>query len=156
MIKFKKGDLLKEPVQALVNPVNCVGVMGKGLALQFKEAYPENFYEYKKACNEKIVQPGKMFTVATNNLVNPQYIINFPTKRHWKDNSRLDDIKLGLIALTIKIKQLNIISIAIPPLGCGNGGLSWNVVKSLIESAFEQMESTQVIIFEPYLNKEDI
>ncbi|QIR41828.1 macro domain-containing protein (plasmid) [Tolypothrix sp. PCC 7910] len=149
MIEFKQGNLLVEPAQALVNTVNCVGVMGKGIALQFKQAYPENFRQYEKACRAGGVQPGRMFTVATGSLLNPQYIINFPTKRHWKGKSKIEDIKSGLVDLVREVQQLGISSIAIPPLGCGNGGLDWGQVKPLIESAFAQLSEVQVIIFEP-------
>ena len=93
-----------ENVEALVNTVNCVGVMGKGIALQFKQAYPENFRQYEKACRAKKVQPGRMFTVATGNILNPKYIINFPTKRHWKGNSKIDDIKSGLVAIVAEVQ----------------------------------------------------
>lgn len=149
MIEFKQGNLLEEKVEALVNTVNCVGVMGKGIALQFKQAYPENFRQYEKACRAKEVQPGRMFTVAIGSLFNPRYIINFPTKRHWKGKSKIEDIKSGLVALVAEVEQLGITSIAIPPLGCGNGGLSWSEVKPLIESAFAQLSDVQVFIFEP-------
>jgi O-acetyl-ADP-ribose deacetylase (regulator of RNase III) len=149
MIEFKQGNLLSENVEALVNTVNCVGVMGKGIALQFKLAYPENFRQYEKACKSSQVQPGRMFTVATGNLLNPKYIINFPTKRHWKGDSKIEDIESGLVAIVAEVQRLNITSIAIPPLGCGNGGLSWTVVKPLIESAFSQLPNVKVIIFEP-------
>lgn len=149
MIEIKQGNLLTEPAQALVNTVNCVGVMGKGIALQFKQAYPENFRQYEKACRAGQVQPGQVFTVATDNLFNPLYIINFPTKRHWKGKSKLEDIKTGLVALVAQVQQLNITSIAIPPLGCGNGGLDWSEVKPLIESAFAALPDVHVIIFEP-------
>ncbi|MUG92049.1 Appr-1-p processing protein [Scytonema sp. UIC 10036] len=149
MIEFKQGNLLEENVEALVNTVNCVGVMGKGIALQFKQAYPENFRQYEKACRAGEVQPGRMFSVVTNSLLNPRYIINFPTKRHWKGKSKIEDIKSGLVALVAEVRQLGINSIAIPPLGCGNGGLDWAIVKPLIESAFAQLPEVQVIIFEP-------
>ena len=149
MIEIKLGNLLEENAEALVNTVNCVGIMGKGIALQFKQAYPENFRQYEKACRAKEVQPGQMFTVATGSLFNPRYIINFPTKRHWKGKSKIEDIKSGLLALVTQVKQLSITSIAIPPLGCGNGGLDWIQVKPLIESAFAQLPEVQVIIFEP-------
>lgn len=119
MIEFKQGNILEENAEALVNTVNCVGVMGKGIALQFKQAFPENFLRYKKACTAKEVQPGKMFTFPTGQLF-PRYLINFPTKRHWKEKSRLEDIKAGLKALVAEVRQLGICSIAIPPLGCGN------------------------------------
>lgn len=149
MIEFKQGNLLEEKTEALVNTVNCVGVMGKGIALQFKQAFPENFRQYEKACRAKQVQPGKMFTVSTGSLFYPRYIINFPTKRHWKGKSKIEDIKSGLKALVEEIQQLGITSIAIPPLGCGNGGLNWAQVKPLIESALAQRPEVQVIIFEP-------
>lgn len=150
MIEFKQGNLLEENAEALVNTVNCVGVMGKGIALQFKQAYPENFRQYEKACKAGEVQPGRMFTVATGNLFNPRYIINFPTKRHWKNNSKIEDIKSGLVALVQEVPSLGITSIAIPPLGCGNGGLNWADVKPLIVSAFAQLPEVRVIIFAPY------
>lgn len=149
MIEFKQGNLLEEKTEALVNTVNCVGVMGKGIALQFKRAFPENFRQYEKACHAKQVQPGRMFTVLTGSVLYPRYIINFPTKRHWKEKSKIEDIKSGLKALIEEIKQLKISSIAIPPLGCGNGGLNWAEVKPLIESALAQLPEVQVIIFEP-------
>ena len=149
MIEFKQGNLLAENAEALVNTVNNVGVMGKGIALQFKQAYPENFRQYEKACRAGEVQPGRMFTVATGSLFNPKYIINFPTKAHWKSKSKIADIKSGLVALVAEVQRLGIISIVIPPLGCGNGGLNWLEVKPLIKSAFAQLPNVQVIIFEP-------
>ncbi|MEP0756677.1 macro domain-containing protein [Trichocoleus sp. DQ-A2] len=132
MLEFKQGNLLEEDAEALVNAVNCIGVMGKGIALQFKQAFPENFQQYKKACDTKEVQPGRMFTVPTGKLFNPKYIINFPTKRHWRDKSKVEDVQTGLKALVAEVQQLDITSIAIPALGCGNGGLDWLEVKPLI------------------------
>ena len=149
MFEFKQGDLLEEKAEALVNTVNCVGVMGKGIALQFKQAYPENFRHYEKACKASEIQPGRIFTVATGSLLNPRYIINFPTKRYWRNNSKIEDIKSGLVALVQQVQRLDITSIAMPALGCGNGGLNWANVKPLIESAFAQLPDVQVIIFEP-------
>ncbi|WOD36915.1 macro domain-containing protein [Nodosilinea sp. E11] len=149
MLKLKRGNLLDEKTEALVNPVNCVGVMGKGVALQFKRAFPENFKQYQKACKSNEVDPGCMFTVATDSLLNPRYIINFPTKRHWKQPSQLDDIKAGLAALVADVQRLGIRSIAIPPLGCGNGGLDWADVKPLIIDAFRPLPTVEVIVFEP-------
>jgi O-acetyl-ADP-ribose deacetylase (regulator of RNase III) len=149
MIEFKQGNLLEENAEALVNTVNCVGVMGKGIALQFKQAFPENFRQYEKACRADEVQPGRMFTVATGSLFYPRYIINFPTKRHWRGKSKIEDIKSGLKALVAEVQQLGISSIAIPPLGCGNGGLDWAKVKPLIESAFAELPEVKVIVFEP-------
>jgi len=149
MLEFKEGNLLEEQAEALVNTVNCVGVMGKGIALQFKQAYPENFRQYAKACRAGEVQPGRMFTVPTGKLFNPRYIINFPTKSHWKNKSKIEDIKSGLVALVAEVQRLGLTSIAVPPLGCGNGGLNWVEVKPLIASAFAQLSNVQVIIFEP-------
>ncbi|VXD10423.1 type II toxin-antitoxin system antitoxin DNA ADP-ribosyl glycohydrolase DarG [Planktothrix paucivesiculata] len=149
MIKFEQGNLLTANTEALVNTVNCVGVMGKGIALQFKQGFPENFLQYKRACNVKQVQPGKLFTFATGNLFNPKYIINFPTKLHWREKSKLEYIEVGLKALIEEIKQLKIQSVAIPPLGCGNGGLNWIDVKPLILEAFAELPEIQVLIFEP-------
>ncbi len=149
MLEFKQGNLLEENAQALVNAVNCVGVMGKGIALQFKQAFPENFQQYNKACDAKEVQPGQMFTVPTGKLFNPKYIINFPTKRHWREKSKIEYVQTGLKALVAEVQQLGITSIAIPALGCGNGGLDWVEVKPLIESAFAELPGVKTIVFEP-------
>lgn len=154
MIEIQQGNLLKANAEAIVNTVNCVGVMGKGIALQFKQAYPENFRQYAKACRASQVLPGQMFVVSTGNLFNPRYIINFPTKRHWKGKSKIEDIQAGLTALIQEVKQLGITSIAVPPLGCGNGGLSWKTVKPLIESAFLELPNVQVLLFEPQATPE--
>ncbi|WP_013324669.1 type II toxin-antitoxin system antitoxin DNA ADP-ribosyl glycohydrolase DarG [Gloeothece verrucosa] len=149
MIEFKQGNLLEADTEALVNTVNTVGVMGKGIALQFKQAYPENFRAYKKACDAQQVKPGQMFIFVANSLFNPKYIINFPTKTHWRGKSKLEDIETGLKALIEEVKQLEIKSIAVPPLGCGNGGLDWAEVKPMIVGAFAQLPEVKVIIFEP-------
>ncbi len=147
MIEFKQDNLLEENIEALVNTVNCVGVMGKGIALQFKQAFPENFKQYKKACDAKEVKPGRMFTTSTDKLF-PKYIINFPTKNHWKGKSKIEDIESGLKALVKEVRQLNIKEIAIPPLGCGNGGLDWAQVKPMIVNAFAELPDVRVVIFE--------
>jgi O-acetyl-ADP-ribose deacetylase (regulator of RNase III) len=149
MIEFKRGNLLEEQTEALVNTVNCVGVMGKGIALQFKQAFPENFKQYKKACDAQEVKPGEMFTVSTDSVFYPRYIINFPTKRHWKGKSKLEDIQTGLKALVEEVQRHGIHSISIPPLGCGNGGLDWNIVKPMIVEAFAELPEVHVSIFEP-------
>ena len=125
MIEFRTGDILKADAEALVNTVNCVGVMGRGIALQFKNAFPDNFKAYEAACEREEVQPGKMFVFETGTLTNPKFIINFPTKRHWRGKSRIEDIESGLKALVEEIRQRGIRSIAIPPLGSGLGGLDW-------------------------------
>lgn len=149
MLKLKRGNLLDEKTEALVNTVNCVGVMGKGIALQFKQAFPDNFKQYQKAGKNNEVQPGQMFIVVTESLLNPRYIINFPTKRHWRQKSRIEDIRMGLSALVREVQTRGIQSIAIPPLGCGNGGLAWAEVKPLIVQAFEPLSEVEVVLFEP-------
>jgi O-acetyl-ADP-ribose deacetylase (regulator of RNase III) len=149
MINSVTGSLLKAKADALVNTVNCVGVMGKGIALQFKQAFPENYKEYEKECKNGRMRVGKMFVHRTGTLFQPKYIINFPTKRHWKGKSRLDDIKLGLNDLIKVIRELDIKSIAIPPLGAGLGGLNWVEVKSLIETSFNKIPGVDVLLYEP-------
>lgn len=149
MIEFKTSDIFTEDTEALVNTVNCVGIMGRGLALQFKEVFPENFKSYAAACKQKKVQPGRMFVHETGRLTNPRYIINFPTKRHWRDKSRMEDIDTGLIALAAEIRAHNIQSVAIPPLGCGLGGLNWHDVQPRIEKMLEQLSDLRAIVFVP-------
>jgi O-acetyl-ADP-ribose deacetylase (regulator of RNase III) len=149
MIELRRGNLLAANADALVNTVNCVGVMGKGIALQFKQAFPQNFSEYERACRNEEVQPGRMLVHHTNDLLSPKYIINFPTKRHWKGKSKLADVKVGLDALVKEVAHLNIRSIAVPPLGCGNGGLDWSAVKPLIFEAFSSLPEIQVLLYEP-------
>lgn len=149
MIKYKQGDLLTCNTEAIVNTVNCVGVMGRGIALQFKKQYPENYKHYEAACKRGDVVPGKMLVYETHRLMNPRLIINFPTKRHWRGASRIEDIENGLADLIGVIQQYNIKSIAIPPLGSGLGGLEWHEVKPRIESALAQLNDVEVIVFEP-------
>jgi O-acetyl-ADP-ribose deacetylase (regulator of RNase III) len=145
-----QGDLLKQlDVDAIVNTVNCVGVMGKGIALQFKKKWPDNFKLYSDACKAGLVKPGHMFVYDAGLLASPKFIINFPTKDHWRGSSRIEFIRDGLNDLLVQIKQHQIRSIAIPPLGCGNGGLDWRVVKPLIEQAFAEMPDIEVKLFEP-------
>jgi len=132
-----------------VNTVNCVGFMGKGIALQFKQAWPANYVEYQRAVQAGDVVPGRMHVFETGRLVNPRFLINFPTKRHWRGRSRLDDIKSGLTALVREVQRLHIRSIAVPPLGCGNGGLDWQIVRPLIVAAFEGVPDTRVLLYSP-------
>lgn len=149
MIVFRKGNILKENTEAIVNTVNCVGVMGKGLALQFKKYYPRNFLKYKEACMKNEVRTGKMFVFETGNIFNPKYIINFPTKNHWKNPSKLEYIISGMEDLCNIIVKKDILSIAIPPLGCGNGGLNWNTVKPIILSYVSNLsQEREIIIYE--------
>ena len=149
MIEYRHGDILHADTEAIINTVNCVGVMGRGIALQFKNAYPDNFKAYVKACKAEQVKPGAMFVFETQQLTGPRYIINFPTKRHWKGKSRIEDIVAGLEDLVRVIEDYNIRSIAIPPLGSGLGGLEWQDVKPLIESAVQPLEQVQVVIYDP-------
>lgn len=149
MIEYKSGDILNDQAEALVNTVNCVGVMGRGIALQFKNAFPKNFKAYAAACKQERVQPGRMFVYETGQLIPPHYIINFPTKRHWRGKSRIEDIESGLKSLVDVIRRYDIRSVAIPPLGSGLGGLNWQQVKSKIEIAVEQLTDVHVIIYEP-------
>ena len=149
MIEFKRGDILAAEAEALVNTVNCVGVMGRGIALQVKNAFPENFTAYEVACRHGEVQPGRMFVYETGQFTNPRYVINFPTKRHWRGRSRLADIESGLRALVEEVKRLGIRSIAVPPLGCGLGGLDWAEVRPRIEAAFNELPDVHVLVFEP-------
>ncbi|KTC96637.1 type II toxin-antitoxin system antitoxin DNA ADP-ribosyl glycohydrolase DarG [Legionella feeleii] len=149
-IKITHGDLLKQKdVDAIVNTVNCVGVMGKGIALQFKKKWPDNFAEYAKYCKLGHLRPGKVHVYKSEQSTHPLFIINFPTKAHWKEKSKIEYIRDGLNDLIRKVKDLNITSIAIPPLGCGNGGLSWDLVRPLIEEAFRQVPEVVVRLFEP-------
>lgn len=148
-MEFTKGNLLRADAEAVVNTVNCVGYMGRGIAAQFKRAYPENFKVYEAACKRQEVVPGKMLVFETGQLTNPRFIVNFPTKRHWKGKSRIEDIEAGLVALVAEVKSRGIRSIAIPPLGCGLGGLDWKDVRPLIERAFAPLTGVQVLVFEP-------
>lgn len=150
MIKSVNGNLLDAKVEALVNTVNTVGVMGKGIALQFRQALPENYEFYRKACARDEVRPGHMLVFDRGQrLDGPRYVVNFPTKRHWKGRTKIEDIESGLIDLIDVIKNLSIKSVAVPPLGCGNGGLNWTRVKPLIERAFLSVPDVIVHLYEP-------
>ena len=148
-IEYTKGDIFKADVEALVNSVNCVGVMGRGIALQFKDRFPANFKEYKDACDRGRVQPGTMFVTETDVAEGPRYIINFPSKRHWRGKSRIEDIETGLRSLSREIHLRKIKSIAIPALASDLGGLRWPVIRHKIESALVRNEATHIIVFEP-------
>jgi len=149
MIEFIKGNLLEAKAEALVNTVNTVGVMGKGIALQFREAFPKNYKAYQKACKQGRVQIGKMFVYDNGQFIQPRYIINFPTKSHWREKSKLEDVQAGLVDLERVIRQYEIKSIAVPPLGCGSGGLDWRIVRSMIVNALSQFENVRILIYEP-------
>jgi O-acetyl-ADP-ribose deacetylase (regulator of RNase III) len=148
MIKELSGNLLLAKADALVNTVNTVGVAGKGIALQFRQAFPGNFRAYERAARRGDVVPGKMFVWETGQLAAPHYIINFPTKRHWRAQSRIQDIEAGLTDLVRVIQEFQIQTIAVPPLGCGNGGLDWNDVRPLITSRLREVDA-EVLLFPP-------
>jgi O-acetyl-ADP-ribose deacetylase (regulator of RNase III) len=149
MIELTSGNVLESNTEALVNTVNCVGVMGRGIAAQFKQKFPANFQAYSKACKAHQVRPGKMFIFKTGDLLGPAYIVNFPTKDHWKGHSKMQFIDDGLDDLVAQVEQLGIKSISIPPLGCGLGGLRWADVKPRIEQALKQVPSVKAYLFEP-------
>lgn len=149
MMKFTKGNLLDAEVEALVNTVNTVGVMGKGIALMFKERFPENYTLYDKACKSDDVQVGRMFVTETSELAGPRWIINFPTKKHWRHKTKFEWVTNGLEDLRQVIEEKGISSIAIPPLGCGNGGLDWQDVRPAIEDALADLPDVDVVVYEP-------
>jgi O-acetyl-ADP-ribose deacetylase (regulator of RNase III) len=149
VIEFAHGDILQDDVEALVNTVNSVGIMGRGIALQFKKAYPDNYNAYTAACSRGDVKPGCMFIFPLQSLSNPRYIINFPTKIHWKGKSRIEYIESGLEALVADVRRLGIRSMTLPPLGCGLGGLNWEEVRPRIERAFAALPEVRVLLHEP-------
>lgn len=150
MIESSSGNLLEAPADALVNTVNTEGVMGKGIALQFRHKYPAMFKEYVDACKAGAVQLGKMDIHHLSSIgEGPKWIINFPTKGHWRSKSKIKDIASGLESLVDDVRRLGITSIAMPPLGCGNGGLNWGEVRPLIESAFAVLPDVKVLLFAP-------
>lgn len=165
MIENVFGDLLSADVEAIVNTVNTVGVMGKGLALQFKRRFSVNFDVYAAACKRDEVEVGRMLVVETRrphagslslfaNLLDkpttePLYIINFPTKKHWRQPSQIAYVRAGLTALVEEVRMRNIRSIAVPPLGCGNGGLAWADVEPMIKSALSVLASVRILLFTP-------
>lgn len=150
MIINSTGNLLDAPTEALVNTVNLAGVMGKGLALQFKQAYPAAYAAYSVLCEKGHLRMGQVHVFDRGVLFDlHRYIINFPTKRHWRNQSHLEDIESGLAALTAAVRYDNIRSIAVPPLGCGLGGLRWEDVRPLIERAFADAPDVQVFLYAP-------
>jgi O-acetyl-ADP-ribose deacetylase (regulator of RNase III) len=149
MITFIQGNLLEADVEALVNTVNTVGIMGKGIALMFKEGYPENFKAYERACKVGEVRIGQMFVTKREQLIGPRWIINFPTKKNWRNPSKLQWIEEGLSDLRQVIEEHQIKSIALPPLGSGNGGLEWGQVRSLIETKLTALSNVRIIVYEP-------
>ncbi|MDY6215264.1 macro domain-containing protein [Actinobacillus porcinus] len=157
MIIYTKGNLLDADVDVLVNTVNTVGIMGKGIALMFKERFPENNKLYTAACRAHTVVTGKMFITAVDTLFhNPKWIVNFPTKQHWKGKSKMEWIKEGLVDLKHFLVKAQVRSIAIPPLGAGNGGLDWELVKKCIEEELGELEDISIFLYEPTLEYQNI
>ncbi len=149
MITFTSGNLLDAKTEALVNTVNTVGIMGKGIALMFKEAFPENFSRYEAACKRNEISVGRMFVTERQNLIGPKWIINFPTKKHWRHPSKMEWVTEGLEDLKRVVVENGIRSIALPPLGSGNGGLDWQDVRPKIEEALGTLPNVEVTVFEP-------
>lgn len=148
-ISFTRGNLLEAGTEALVNTVNTVGVMGKGIALMFKEHFPENFCIYETACKSKTIVVGKMLVTRQRRLDGPKWIINFPTKKHWRHPSKMEWVEEGLQDLRRVLVENSISSVALPPLGSGNGGLRWQEVKPRILSALDNLSDVRVIVYEP-------
>lgn len=149
---YKNGDMFETSAEAIVNTVNCVGVMGKGVALEFKRRWPENYKFYKKACDRGDLRPGQVLVFDRGNMFGvdgPRYLVNFPTKDHWRAKSKIEYIDSGLDALVSQVASLSIQSIAIPPLGCGNGGLDWAVVRPLMQRKLSALVNVRVEIFAP-------
>lgn len=149
MVRYTTGNLLAAEAEALVNTVNTVGVMGKGIALMFKDAFPENYKAYEAACKAGEVEVGHMFVTERRELMGPKWIINFPTKKHWRHPSKLSWIDEGLDDLKAIIRRLEIKSIALPPLGSGNGGLDWSVVRTRIDAKLREMSDVDIVVYEP-------
>ncbi len=149
MIRYTHGNLLEAPTEALVNTVNEVGVMGKGIALMFREAFPEASRQYEQAAKAGKVHVGSMLVIQNQALMGPRWIINFPTKKHWRHPSKLEWIRKGLKDLVRVVRDNHIISIAVPPLGCGNGGLDWELVRREIEAAATELPDVEFLVFAP-------
>lgn len=148
MLIYKQGDLLKDDAEVLVNAVNTVGVMEAGIAKQFKKQFPEMYEKYKRDCMANKLRLGKMHLVQVEDEPEAKYVINFPTLVHWQDQSNLSDIESGLIDLVRMVETYGFRTIAIPPLGCGVGGLNWEDVRYLIEQAFKSVD-VRVHLYEP-------
>ncbi len=156
MIDYTKGNILQADTEALVNTVNTVGVMGKGIALAFKKAFPENFKIYRQLCEDKKFDIGDLLITNTGQI-RPKFIVNFPTKKHWRRRSEIEFIEIGMKKLVKEIKEKQIKSIAIPPLGCGNGGLNWSDVKTVILRELEGVDKdVEVVIYEPGFNNQEV
>ncbi len=155
MIRYAQGNLLAAPAEALVNTVNEVGVMGKGIARMFREAFPESAEVYEQPCRRHEVRVGRVLLTPNDTLIGPRWIIHFPTKKHWRQPSKLEWVHEGLKDLVRVIRENAISSVAVPPLGCGNGGLDWSAVRREIEESLSALTDVDVIVYEPtaaYLN----
>ena len=149
MIQYRRGNLLQAHTEAVVNTVNEVGVMGKGIALMFRDAFPDNAHTYEQAAKRGEVHVGRMFVTANRELLGPKWIINFPTKKHWRQPSKLEWVREGLKDLARVVRAHRIRSIALPPLGCGNGGLEWLQVRREIEAAMADLDNVEIVVYEP-------
>lgn len=149
MLELVSGDMFAASVDALVNPVNTAGVMGKGLALQFKRSYPENYRRYRQACRAGELTVGKVLTFDIGADLRPRYVINVPTKEHWQSPSTLAIVEAGLTGLVAEVRRLGLGSLAVPPLGCGLGGLAWTDVLPRISAAFAALADVRVLVFAP-------
>ena len=147
MLAFVTGDIFAQPADVLVNPVNCVGAMDRGLAAQFRRRYPAVFRAYRQACRDGELRPGRVLLLSTGSA-RPRAIAHFPTKRHWRDASRVEDIDAGLCHLATTIRRLRVPSIAVPPLGCGLGGLDWHTARPLIAARLHGLDCA-VTVLEP-------
>lgn len=157
MIRFTTGNLLDSRADAIVNTVNTVGIMGKGIALMFKDAFPANFREYAAACKRGDVRTGRMFVTERPPMMGaPRWIINFPTKQHWRGRARPEWIETGLQDLRAVILEKKIRSVALPPLGCGNGGLDWREVRPAIEQALGDLPEVEILVYEPTLDYQNV
>lgn len=145
MITFVDGNIFDSPAQVITNTINCVGVMGKGLALEFKRRFPKMYEDYRIRCQKGDVLPGRPYLWEDDKV----QILNFPTKRHWRENSRLDDIEEGLRYLANHYQEMGLHTLALAPLGCGNGGLNWNDVKPLIERYLGSVPDLEVFAYRP-------
>lgn len=157
-IIFTDGNLFETTAQAIVNTVNCVGVMGKGVALEFKKRWPDNYKAYKRACDARDLRPGRLLIFDRKSLLSspfPRFLVNFPTKDHWRSKSKISYIELGLDSLVLEIEKYGITSIAMPPLGCGNGGLDWEEVRPIIVDKLSQLSGVEIFIYGPATSKPD-
>lgn len=145
MVTYVTGDIFRSPAQVITNTVNCVGVMGAGIALEFKKRYPDLFNDYKQRCQKGEVIAGRPYLFENDKV----QVLNFPTKRHWKNNSDINDIEDGLKYLAEHHADMGIFFLALPPLGCGLGGLEWASVKTLIDKHLGPLPDLEVLVYEP-------